>query len=170
MIEMMYSACVLSCFREVLEEAIRCPRGGYLAKAMDPIYADVQKNKSRNGVVKQRIREFERQVCRRDGVLMSVQYAIEDAFDHRFRKELTALGKNLDGVFDSINKTFGMMCDNAVAKTNMDKQHEAALIKTLNKAVLQAQGLLDGPIKELVHECKDYAAMKAESSLFVPAD
>lgn len=137
---------------------------------MTTIYKSVQKTQGKAGVVKQRISDFEKQVCRRSGVLMAVHDAVEDAFEQRFRKELTELGKNLDGVFDSINRTFGMMCDNAVAKTDMQKQHEAALIKTLNKAVIKAQDLLDGPIKELTRECKNYTATKTESSLFVPKD
>lgn len=163
------SVYVLTSHRDILEETVRCPRVGYLARAMRPIYTGVQKNnKGKAGVIKQRIRDFETQVCKRSGVLMAVHDMIEDAFEHLFQKELTALGKNLDGVFDGINRTFERMCDNAVAKTDIQKQQEAALIQRLNKAVVKARDLADGRIKELANECKNYGALKANSLLFMP--
>lgn len=100
---------------------------------------------------------------------MQVHDAIEDAFGRAFKRELTELGEKFDKVFDGINKSFGLMCDDAVAKTNIQKQQEAALICQLNKALTKARELADGPIKELVAECKNYGAVKDEKeSLFVP--
>ena len=98
---------------------------------------------------------------------MKIHDTIEDAFDKLFQKELADLGTRLENIFDGIHWSFNMMCEDTVPKSDIEKQQEAALIMRLNKALIKARELADGPVKTLALECKNYSAAKEENSLFV---
>lgn len=127
---------------------------------MVPIYDEVAKIKKTKGCIAERANQLEKSVCKRNGVWMKTHNSIEKALNKLFKDHLAEVCKELTSIFKSIHGTFILYCNDAVAKTEVEKQQEEKLRKQLQKNLIKARELVEGSIKDLANECKNYSAPK----------
>ena len=122
------------------------------------------------GAPPKRIAKFERLVWRTSGVWTNYHDRIEAAFEQLLADVVEVLCQEVEAVFNTILSKFNLMCDNAEAKDEHEKALEAELRGKMQKNLVLARGVVEGPVSELAAACKNYSAYKAETSLFVGSE
>ena len=138
-----------------------------MTKAMDPVYEEVKQIKGR-GAPARRPHIFEEKVTKIGGVFANVQDRVEAAFDKVLCDSLAALVKDLHGIVDGIHRKFTLMCEDSEVKSEEEREQEEKLREHLQKNFIKARESVEGPIKALADECKNYSAAKAQAAPHVP--
>jgi hypothetical protein len=136
---------------------------------MTPIYSEVIQIKGRGGPQK-RAELFEKRVSKIGGVWTDVHDKVEAAFDKLFCNQLKTLSKDLEEVVEVIHRKFNMLCADTEVKDESEKLQEEELRQNLQKSLIKARELVQGPIQDLAVECKNYSIRKEQTALFVPSD
>ncbi|KAK4632071.1 hypothetical protein CLAFUR4_03723 [Fulvia fulva] len=139
----------------IQQDAMVASSNSHIAEAMRPIYAEVCQIKGRGGPDK-RSAIFEKKVARVGGVWTSVRNGIEKEFSIRFGASLHRIEEVATEMFENIHKKFNLMCNDTIVKDPKEKSKEEELRKQLQKQLIVAKQLLNGPVREAAEACKDY--------------
>lgn len=160
---------MLTAARIIAERVISPTDDNFLRQAMEPIYNEVMQIKGQ-GAPQKRCDEFEKRVCSPSGVWTTFHDKIQSAFEELFSDEVDILSQEIEAVFNIILGKFNLMCDNAEAKTEEEKALEEDLRCKMQKNLVLARAIVEGPVAQLANDCKNYSINKEQTSLFVPAD
>ncbi|KAK4550562.1 hypothetical protein LTR36_000141 [Oleoguttula mirabilis] len=134
----------------------------YIVRAMMPVYAEVRLLRGA-GAPQKRIDTFERKVATTSGIWITVQEMVAQSLVDLYHQNMVDLACKLELAFDGIQDKFNLMCEDTVVKGEAEKRQEEELREKLQKGLLQAKELLEGPIRKAADACRNYST----SSLFV---
>ena len=140
-----------------------------MSQAMAPVYKEVLKI-SGKGAVKRREAELEKQLTKTSGVWTTFQDLTRTAFESPIQYTVEQLRLELESIFNGLLQKFNLLCEDTMTKTEDEKAQEEELRQELEKNLIKARELVNGPIYELAHQCKNYSKMKEEKSLFFPSE
>lgn len=130
----------------------------FVQLAMSAVYEDVRKMRG-PGAPMRRIETFENRVCKSSGVWMRVHDLAEERLVQAFKGQLKGLALDVKEVFDRIHRRYNSLCDDTEVRKE-DKAADEELRAKLQKNLIKAKELLDGPIADAVSACKNYSAAK----------
>ena len=101
---------------------------------------------------------LEKRVGAIGGVWSKVHDDVDAVFGALLSQRLALLSQALEDVFVSILDKFRIGCEDAVEQDEAGKEREEKLRHTLQKNVVLAHELVDGDVKRLAMECKNYTS------------
>ncbi|KAK3613663.1 hypothetical protein LTR56_027750 [Elasticomyces elasticus] len=122
----------------------------YIAQAMLPVYSEAREIKGRKGTVKDRLINFERNLCKRGtGVWGRAHDALRAELENMTEKHTKKLNAKIQAFFLGIEEKFSMLCGNEKEEV----EGEVLLRETLQKALVLASVKMENEVRPLAEKC-----------------
>lgn len=136
---------------------------------MEPIYNAIIEIKGQGGP-KGRLVKFQQEVTAMNGVWMKVHGKIELAFLDLARDHVKKMEQGMKEAISSIHRKFKLMCEETAVTDEGEKKLEEELRAKLRDQLVKAKELMNGPIKDLAEQCKNYGSGAGKEETLVKSE
>ncbi|KAK4963178.1 hypothetical protein LTR10_000806 [Elasticomyces elasticus] len=122
----------------------------YIAQAMLPVYSEAREIKGKKGTVKDRLINFERNLCKRGtGVWGRAHDALRTELENMTEKHTKKLNVKIQAFFLSIEEKFSMLCGDEKEEV----EEEVLLRQNLQKSLVLANLKMENEVRPLAEKC-----------------